>query len=473
MQRSLCAPIREGILRNVRRLAILFASSTVAACGGGSPSPPVVTPPSTPVTVTGTERIGWDQPAADAVELATFGYAIYVDGTRSVASGVACAPTAGATAFACTAPLPPLTPGAHSLQVASFVDDGGLLESTRSAALQVTLVTTIADHAADPFAPRRAGDAPRTPTAPRSEPSSAFARAAVDTAGERQSDLVSDGLVEPIDLALAPDGRLFVAELAGTVVVIDGAARTRESITDGGSQLLALAIDPDFARTHFVFAIYTEGDRGNASSFALARFREAGGTLADRAVLVDSVPAAASARAALRFGADRRLYAAFDGGGNARRAADSASFSGKVLRLNADGTTPNDSRALSPVIAIDVAAPVGLAWPRGAHNAWVVDRLGGGAAQLRETGDNGHAYRLPDGFTPSSVAAAGDERPGDLLIGSAESGTLLRVRFDAATFQPTGTEAVAIANVDRVRALAVAPDGTTYVAAATSVWRIR
>jgi len=461
------------MLRDVRRLAILFVSSTVAACGGGSPSPPVVTPPSTPVTVTGAERIGWDQPAGDAVELATIGYAIYVDGTRSVASGVACAQNAGATTFACTAALPPLTPGAHSLQVASFVNDGALLESTRSAALQVTLVTTTADHAADAFAPRRAGDAPRTPAVPRSETPSAFARAAANTSGERQSDLVSDGVVDPIDLGVAPDGRLFVAERAGTVVVIDEAARTREPVTDGGSELLAIAIDPDFARTHFVFAIYTERDRGGASTFALARFREAGGTLADRVVLVDRVPAAASARASLRFGADGRLYAAFDGGGNAGHDADSASFNGKVLRLNADGTTPNDSRALSPVIAIDVAAPAGLAWPRGARNAWVVDRRSGGSAQLRETGDGGRAYRLPDGFTPSSVATPGDERAGDLLIGSAESGTLLRVRFDAATLQPTDTEAVAIANVDSVRALGVAPGGATYVAAATSVWRIR
>jgi glucose/arabinose dehydrogenase len=351
------------------------------------------------------------------------------------------------------------------------VDDGGLLESTRSAALQVTVVTTTADRAADAFAPRGASDATRTPAVQRNATPSAFARATADRSGERQTDVVSDAVVDPIDLAFAPDGRLFVAEQGGTVVVIDGAARTREPVADSGSELLALAIDPDFARTHFVFAIYTEADRGNTSTFTLARFREAGGTLADRVVLVDRVPAAASARAALRFGADGRLYAAFDGGGNAGRAVDSASFNGKVLRLNADGTTPNDSRALSPVIAIDVAAPVGLAWPRGARNAWVVDRRNGGSAQLRETGDGGHAYRLPDGFTPSSMAAAGDA--GDLLIGSAESGTLLRVRFDAATLQPTGTEAVAIANVESVRALAVAPGGAIYVASATSVWQIR
>src|SRR3954470_20257761 len=445
------------MLRDVRRLAILFASSSVAACGGGSPPPPVVTPPSTPVTVTGTERIGWDQPAGDAVELATFGYAIYVDGTRTAATGVACTPTAAATGFPCTAALPPLTPGAHSLQVASFVNDGALLESTRSAALQVTLVAPTNSDTV------RMNEESRAPGSRRSEPPPPAARQE-----ERRVELVADGLVDPADLAFAPDGRLFVAEKAGNVVVLDAAARTREHVVDGSSELLAIAIDPEFERTHFVFTIYTEADRGHASRFMLARFREAAGTLADRAVLLDRVPAAAPARAALRFGADGRLYAAFDGGG-ADGDIDPAAFSGKVLRLNADGTTPKDSRTLSPVIAMDVAAPVGLAWPRGARDAWVVDRPSGGSGQPRETGEGQHAYRLPDGFTPSSVAAAEDE----LLIGSTESATLLRVRFDAASLQPTATAAVAVANIDGIRALAVAADGATYVATATSVWRMR
>jgi len=448
------------MLREVRLAAILFASSTVAACGGGSPSPPVVTPPSTPVTVTGTERIGWDQPAADAVELATFGYAIYVDGTRGIAANVSCGPIPATAGFPCTAALPPLTPGAHSLQVASFVNDGGLLESALSAALPITLVTTTNTDTA------RMNDGSRVEGERRSEPAPSAERQAA-----RRVELVADGLVDPTDLAFAPDGRLFVAEKAGTVVVVDAAARTRERVIDGDAELLAIAIDPEFARTHFVFAIYTEGDRGNTSTFTLARFREAAGTFADRAVLLDRVPAAAPARAALRFGPDGRLYVAFAGGG-ANDGADPAALSGKVLRLNADGTTPKDSRALSPVIAIDVAAPVGLAWPRGARDAWVVDQRSG-SAQLRETGDDHHAYRLPDGFTPSSVGTSGDERTGDLLIGSADSATLLRVRFDAATLQPTGTELISVANIESVRTVAVGPDGATYVATATRVSRLR
>src|SRR5438105_69667 len=84
-----------------------------AACGGSArPSPPVVgNPPPAPETINGTERIGWDQPAADAAELATIRYVMYVDGARTELTGVSCGSTAAANGFACTARLPSLTAG--------------------------------------------------------------------------------------------------------------------------------------------------------------------------------------------------------------------------------------------------------------------------------------------------------------------------------------------------------------------------
>jgi len=45
----------------------------VVACDRKTPPPPVIEPPAASQTINGTERLGWDQPAADAVELATIG----------------------------------------------------------------------------------------------------------------------------------------------------------------------------------------------------------------------------------------------------------------------------------------------------------------------------------------------------------------------------------------------------------------
>jgi hypothetical protein len=121
---SWCMTIRN-------RWPALLAFAAIAC--GGSPSAP-----GGDETITGGERFGWDQSAADAGELSTFRYALYVDDARSEASGVSCAPGQTSGPFACTASLPALSSGAHTLQIAAFVIDAGLiLESGRSASVRV------------------------------------------------------------------------------------------------------------------------------------------------------------------------------------------------------------------------------------------------------------------------------------------------------------------------------------------------
>jgi len=106
------------------------------ACGKSEPTPPTETPPPT-VTVTGTERLGWMQEAADARELSTFRYAIYLDGLRTELTGVSCQPSPTSANFDCAAPLPAMPGGRHTLQLVTFVIDGDLQESLRSAPLLV------------------------------------------------------------------------------------------------------------------------------------------------------------------------------------------------------------------------------------------------------------------------------------------------------------------------------------------------
>ncbi len=111
---------------------IAFASFVLAACGG-SPSALSGTE-----TITGLERFGWDHPVADAGELASFRYALYVDDARGEAADVSCARGQTSGRFACTSRLPAMSTGAHTLQIAAFVMDGGATrESARSAAVRV------------------------------------------------------------------------------------------------------------------------------------------------------------------------------------------------------------------------------------------------------------------------------------------------------------------------------------------------
>ena len=166
--------------------------------------------PSGDVRVSPGDRLGWAQQAPDAAEIATFQFALYVDGSRTTLASVSCAQCGERTAFDCSAVLPTLSTGTHTLELASFVVDGSVtIESARSGALRVVAGGTS---------------------------TSTFSAASmlVVTAEQVQLNLVpvAEGLNLPSDLAFASDGSIFVAERGGVVRLIrdGGSLRRRRSI---------------------------------------------------------------------------------------------------------------------------------------------------------------------------------------------------------------------------------------------------
>jgi len=476
---------------HVSRLPIVVCCLAVIACDRRSPpAPPVVTPPSGSETINGMERIGWDQRAADAVELAAIGYVLYVDGTRTPLTAVACATEASAAGFACSVRLPTLSPGTHTLQLASLVTDGTVLESERSASLSVTVVPQT-----------NAALKPRSATKPPSP--QVWNGTVVETRDHvtLRVELVANGFEEPTDLAFAPDGRVLIAERAGTIRILprasgssgaadagrtpvpDPALSLADDSGDDATALLALALDPQFERTRFVFAVYTARSRSGDPMFTLARFRESSNTLGDRIVLVDGVRAASpSPAAALRFGADGKLYAAFDDGGDPRRSGDRASLNGKIVRLNPDGSTPDDQAGSTPVYAEGYRSPGGFDWdPANAPGTlWVADREAGASSVRRVVPDPAapagqkrgvvrDMFTLPAASVPASIAFyRGGLFPafaGSLLVASDEGRHVLRISGDR--LEPLLQDLVG-----GVRAVAVAPDGVIYFANATAIGRL-
>ena len=441
------------------------------ACSKDAPAPPGMTPGQTE-NVIGTERLGWTQAAADSAEVSTFRYATYVDGARAELSGASCTPPSSPTSadFDCTAPLPAMSGGLHAIELAAFIVDGGtVLESPRSAALQVNKTGAASTAAPLPVA-WTSGMTVRTADGLR-----------------LRVDRIADGLVNPTDMAFAPDGRVFVTEEPGRVRVLmpdrgliaDPALSLRR-----GTRLLALAADPQFERTHFVFAIYTTPSRTGSSGFALTRFREASNALVEGVTLLEDIPASArSAAAALRGGADGKLFAAFDDGDDPRRAGDLASPNGKILRLNPDGTTPADQAGLTPLYVSDFHSPRGFDWRPASTVMWMADHVSEDSSRLtaidsaagnEKRGVRLTSYALPRGTIPSSVAFyRGASMPAfrnNLLIASDEGRHLLRVRFDSGN--PTrvvGTERLLQNAIGGVRVVAVSPRGVIYLATADAI----
>ena len=129
-----------------------------------------------------------------------------------------------------------MTVGTHTLEITTFVQDGGLLESARSAALRVTVSGGAA--------------APSDSTA-SAHPTSAHTTVSHSTAAAWPATAIrlASGLDRPTDLAFLPDGALLIAERSGSVrvarggLLTDAPALVLSSEVTGGDAVLALAVD--------------------------------------------------------------------------------------------------------------------------------------------------------------------------------------------------------------------------------------
>ena len=72
----------------------------------------------TPIQVTGTESIVWDQTARDAAQLARYRYIVYIDDVPAAPVSASCGAGSVNGIFSCRTKLPKIQPGRHRLQLA-------------------------------------------------------------------------------------------------------------------------------------------------------------------------------------------------------------------------------------------------------------------------------------------------------------------------------------------------------------------
>jgi glucose/arabinose dehydrogenase len=249
---------------------------------------------------------------------------------------------------------------------------------------------------------------------------------------------------------------------------------------------LALTLDPQFPRTGFVYAIYTAESARQGRVFRLARFREVGGELAQQVVLLDGIPASSEApTASLHFGPDGKLYAAFDDGGDERRSGDLASFNGKILRLNPDGSTPGDQAAATPVFLADLRSPRGFDWRPAEGTVWIAETASDTSEQLQvfmpgsrssESRSAVLKYALPQPVGASDITFyRGELLPafrGDLLVAADEGRHILRLRFDARRGSIAASERLLHDRVGPVRVVGIGTRGEIYFCTPDALGRL-
>jgi glucose/arabinose dehydrogenase len=186
------------------------------------------------------------------------------------------------------------------------------------------------------------------------------------TAADAGAATIATGLHVPWGIAFLPGGDVLVSErTTGDIVRIPAGGGTPQTVMHlpdvdvdaGEGGLLGIAVSPDYARDGLVYAYAT-----TARDNRIVRF-QLGGTVEPVLIGIDAGFVHDGGRIA--FGPDGKLYAGTGETGRPRLAQDLGSLNGKILRLNPDGSVPDDNPFPgSPVWTYGHRNVQGLAWDR-------------------------------------------------------------------------------------------------------------
>lgn len=222
--------------------------------------------------------------------------------------------------------------------------------------------------------PSRVATPATTPTA-ASRPSPTAAPASPTPAPKVPTlvdEPIQSGLRVPWDLAFAPDGRMFVTERGGTLLVFASGAPNAPRLAtfavpdvraQGEAGLMGLALDPDFSRSGLIYVCASRSVSGEFVNQVLRLKASGNDVTLDRVILAAGMRAASVHNGCtLRFAPDGKLWASMGDAAQPALAQDVTSLNGKILRMNGDGTVPADN----PVLP-GTAGP-GLIWSYGHRN---------------------------------------------------------------------------------------------------------
>ena len=326
----------------------------------------------------------------------------------------------------------------------------------------------------------------------------------------------ADGLRHPWGLAFLPDGTMLVTEKDGQLrhVGEDGTlsepiAGTPEVDARGQGGLLDVAVAPDFAESRHVYLSFSEFGEADTNSTAVARgtLSQDNASLENIEVIFSQRPKVASTKhfgSRLVFDGDGHLFVALGERSEVEfreQAQDLGSHLGKVVRINLDGSVPEDN----PFVGQEGALPE--IWSYGHRNIqaallhpetgalWEIEHgpKGGDELNIARAGENygwpvvsfgvnydgtpvGSGDSDGDGFSdpihqwtpviaPSGmIIHSGNGFPEwerDLFVGGLASTALVRLELDGETV--SGEERL-LENLGlRIRDVAEGPDGSIYV----------
>jgi len=304
--------------------------------------------------------------------------------------------------------------------------------------------------------------------------------------GNESVEVLATNLQKPRAIDFADD-RIFVTEKIGRIRVIQDGVLLQEPLAtfrtadvfDGG--LLGIAVHPDFSNNHFLYVYYTY-EENNSLWNKIIRITESDNKLQDATTIIDKIPGSQFSNGGIiKFGPDDKLYVGTGSVSDSSNfSQDLQSLAGKTLRLNGDGSIPNDNPfPNSPVFSYGHRNIQGMAWD-GSANLYISE-LGPSKNDEINLIRAGQNYGWPDQeclgdeeFIDAFICYDPSIEPGGIVIYSGETiavgnniimaslrtSNLYKLDIDE---EGLISQKSILSGIGRIRDVSQGPDGSLYL----------
>lgn len=184
-------------------------------------------------------------------------------------------------------------------------------------------------------------------------------------------EVAAKGLNVPWALAVDNKDNVYFTERSGSIWVIEDGVLSSEPLytfgypfqSTGEAGLLGIALDENFESNGYLYVMYTYREQGKLNN-AVARLVKTNDELMFDQVLIDQIPAARTHNGGrIKIGPDGKLYITTGDAEVPEYSQNLSSLAGKILRINVDGSIPQDNPFPGlPIYSYGFRNPQGLAW---------------------------------------------------------------------------------------------------------------